>query len=168
MTVVERVRELVEPLLAERDLEVVDVAIQGATLRVTVDRPGGVDLDAVSAATHLVSGALDRADPVPGRYVLEVSSPGVERPLRTPEHFRRFVGTPVAVKTRPSRPDDPLAADDSARRVEGVLEAADGDGIIVAGRRVAYDDIERARTVFAWGTAATQRKAVRGKKAKAS
>src|SRR5437588_11345070 len=101
VSVTERVHALVEPLLAAHDVEVVDVEHLGATLRVTVDRPGGIDLDAISEATHVVSAALDRHDPVPGRYTLEVSSPGVERTLRTPDHFQRFVGTTVNVKTRP-------------------------------------------------------------------
>jgi len=89
-----------------------------------------------------VSDALDRADPVPGHYTLEVSSPGLERPLRTPIHFQRFVGSTVAVKTRPEVEGD--------RRVEGTLEAADDEGFVVAGRRLAYDDVEKARTVFVW------------------
>ncbi len=142
MSVIGRVREVVEAPLASSDLELVDVEHNGNLLRVTVDRPGGVDLDAISDATRLVSDALDRTDVVPGRYVLEVSSPGVERPLRTPEHFRRFVGTTVAVRTRPGTDGD--------RRVEGELEAADDQGVVVAGRRLAYDEIERARTVFVW------------------
>jgi ribosome maturation factor RimP len=142
VSVTERVRELVEPLLATHGVEVVDVEQLGATLRVTVDRPGGIDLDAVSEATLVVSDALDRHDPVPGRYTLEVSSPGLERPLRTPAQFQRFVGSTVAVKTR--------ADVDGERRVEGSLEAADDQGIVVAGRRLAYDDVEKARTVFVW------------------
>jgi ribosome maturation factor RimP len=99
----------------------------------------------VSEATRVVSAALDRHDPVPGRYTLEVSSPGVERTLRTPDHFERFVGTTVNVKTHPDV--------EGERRVEGSLEAADDDGIVVAGRRIAYADVERARTVFVWGPA---------------
>ena len=142
LSVTQRVRELVEPLLTASGVEVVDVEQLGATLRVTVDKPGGIDLDVVSEATLVVSDALDHNDPVPGRYTLEVSSPGVERPLRTPEHFRRFVGTSVAVKTRPDVEGD--------RRLEGTLEAADDEGVVVAGRRLAYDDIEKARTVFVW------------------
>lgn len=142
LSVTDRVHELVEPLLAAHDVEVVDVEQLGATLRVTVDRPGGIDLDAVSEATLVVSDALDRADPVPGRYTLEVSSPGLERPLRTPTHFQRFVGTTVAVKTRPDV--------EGERRVEGTLDAADDEGFVVAGRRLAYDDVEKARTVFVW------------------
>ncbi len=146
MSVTDRVREVVEAPLASSDLELVDVEHNGNLLRVTVDRPGGVDLDTISDATRLVSDALDRTDVVPGRYVLEVSSPGVERPLRTPDHFRRFVGTTVAVRTRPDT--------EGERRIEGELETADNEGVVVAGRRLAYDEIERARTVFVWGPAA--------------
>ncbi len=149
MAVSERVRALVEGPLAASGLELVDVEHQASVLRVTVDAPGGVDLDTISTASRLVSDELDRHDVVPGRYVLEVSSPGIERPLRTPDHFRRFVGTKVAVRTRPGAEGD--------RRVDGMLEAADDEGIVVGGRRVAYDDVDRARTVFDWGPAAAPR-----------
>jgi ribosome maturation factor RimP len=142
----ERVRELVEPTLATQDLELVDVERTADFLRVTVDRPGGVDLDAIAEATRVVSSHLDRHDVVPGRYVLEVSSPGLERPLRTPGHFSRFVGTRVAVRTRPGTEGD--------RRVEGVLDHADDIGVVVGARRLAYADIERAHTVFEWGASA--------------
>jgi ribosome maturation factor RimP len=146
MDVTERVRDLIEPPLAERDVEVVDVELKGHTLCVFVDRPGGgIDLDAVTDATQLVSGVLDEHDPVPGHYTLEVSSPGVERPLRTPDHFRRFVGSTVSVRTHPGV--------EGERRVEDVLTAADDEGIVVGGRALAYGDIERARTVFTWGPA---------------
>ena len=147
----ERVRTLVEGPLAASGLELVDVEHQASVLRITVDRPGGVDLDAISTASRLVSDELDRHDVVPGRYVLEVSSPGVERPLRTPDHFRRFVGSTVAVRTRPGAEGD--------RRVDGVLESADDAGIVVAGRHLAYADIDRARTVFEWGPAPAPGKA---------
>ncbi|MFN2607143.1 MAG: ribosome maturation factor RimP [Acidimicrobiales bacterium] len=145
MSVTGRVREVIEASLATQGLEVLDVEHSAAVLRVTVDRPGGVDLDAVSTASRLVSDDLDRHDVVPGRYVLEVSSPGIERPLRTPEHFARFVGTRVAVRTTPGTEGD--------RRVEGVLGAVDADGFTVAGRRLSFTDVERARTVFEWGPA---------------
>ncbi|HEV3351570.1 MAG TPA: ribosome maturation factor RimP [Acidimicrobiales bacterium] len=142
LSVTERVYELVEPLLAAHDVEVVDVEQLGATLRVTVDRAGGIDLDAVSEATLVVSDALDRDDPLPGHYTLEVSSPGLERPLRTPAHFQRFVGSDVAVKTK--------ADVEGERRFEGTLESADDKGFVVAGRRLSYGDVEKARTVFVW------------------
>ena len=154
MTVSDRVRDVVEAPLEASGLELVDVEHTGALLRVTVDRPGGVDLDAISEASGLVSEALDRTDVVPGRYVLEVSSPGVERPLRTPAHFHRFVGTRVSVLTRPDT--------EGERRVEGELEAADDEGVVVAGRRLAYPEIERARTVFVWEPAPKPGKSGKG------
>lgn len=143
----DQVRRLVEPLLAPAGLELVDVEVAGRVLRVSIDRPGGVDLDAVSEATRLISTALDDGEAGlgawgAGRYVLEVSSPGVERTLRTPDHFRRFTGSAVVVKTRPGTEGD--------RRIEGTLESADDEGIVVAGRHVAYADIDRARTRFVW------------------
>jgi len=138
----ERVRQVVEPSLAAQGFELVDVDRQGSVLRVTVDRAEGIDLEGVTAATRLVSDLLDDTDLIGDRTTLEVSSPGIERALRTPEHFRRFVGTEVAVKTRPGT--------DGERRVDGVLESADDEGVVVAGRRLAYADIERARTVFVW------------------
>jgi ribosome maturation factor RimP len=137
------VRALVEPPLVDQGFEVVDVEQRGATLRVVVDRPGGVDLDAIADATTVVSEVLDRHDPVPGRYVLEVSSPGVERPLRVPAHFQRAVGATVALTTR----DD----GEGAGHIRGVLEAADDGGVVVDGRRLAYEEIIRARTVLEWG-----------------
>ena len=145
MDVTERVRDLVEPVLSAADLELVDVELKGTTLQVFVDREGGVDLEVVAEASEKVSSVLDEHDPVPGRYTLEVSSPGVERPLRTPAHFRRFVGTTVAVRTHPHV--------EGERRIEGVLAAADDDGVVVGERRLSYGDIERARTVFTWGPA---------------
>lgn len=145
MTIAERVRALVEGPLARSGIELVDVEHRGATLRVFVDRPGGIDLDTISAASQLVSALLDEDDPIPGRYVLEVSSPGVERPLRTPAHFQRAVGSRIAVRTHPFV--------EGERRIEGVLTAADDEGIVVEGRALSYAEIERARTVFVWGPA---------------
>ena len=143
MSVAERVRRLVEPLLSGLGLECYDVEYAGGRLIVMADREGGVDLDALTAATRLISAALDRDDPVPGHYLLEVSSPGLERRLRTPDHFRRFVGSTLSVKLVPTV--------EGARRLRGVLDTADDDGISVDGRAVAYADIERAQTVFEWG-----------------
>ncbi len=149
MSVVERVRAIVEPLLARHSLEVYDIEHSGSQLRVLIERPPssseGLDLDTIAEATRLVSLALDEHDPIPGRYTLEVSSPGLERPLRTPTHFASAVGTEITVKTRSHVEGD--------RRVRGVLEASDDGGITVAGRHLAYDEIEKARTVFEWGPA---------------
>lgn len=147
----ERVRELVEPVLATSDLELVDVEIGRGLVRLSLDRPGGIDLDAISAISPAISAALDAGDPLPERYHLEVSSPGLERPLRTPEQFQRFVGAKVSVRTLPGV--------EGERRVTGTLGAADEEGVVVISegggpdRRVLYADMERARTVFEWGPA---------------
>jgi len=147
VTVNERVRAAIEPWLASRDLELFDVEHGAGLLRVLVDRAGGVDLEALAEATRAISVILDDVDPIPGRYTLEVSTPGLERPLRTPTHFAGAVGTKVTVKT----------SSGEERRVAGTLTAADQGGITLtteAGeRRLGYDEIEKARTVFEWGPA---------------
>ena len=143
MSVAEQVRELVEPLLAGDGLALFDVECSPGRVVVLIDRPEGVDLDAITRATQQISAALDRADPIPGRYLLEVSSPGLERPLRTPAHFQGAVGSLVSVKTRPDVEGD--------RRAKGILADADDDGFTVDGRRFVYADVERAHTVFEWG-----------------
>lgn len=158
-------RELIVPLLGSLGLELWDVEHAGGVVRVAVDREGGVDLDTVAEATRVISRALDQADPIAGRYTLEVSSPGLERNLRTPEHFRHSVGAAVKIKT--------AAGYDGPRRISGVIDAADDDGVVVrltggdaeavvasesaedggGSLGIGYDEIERARTVFAWGPA---------------
>ena len=87
----------------------------GASVRILVERPGGVDLDSISQLSAAVSDILDqRDDLVPaGRYTLEVSSPGLERRLRSPSHFVRYVGEEVAVRT--------AEAVDGRRRFRGTL-----------------------------------------------
>jgi ribosome maturation factor RimP len=146
--VVEGIREVVLPILASHDVELYDVEISGALVRVVVDRETGVDLETLGGLTRAISRALDDADPIAGRYTLEVTSPGVERPLRTPEQFARAIGDKVKIRTVPSVEGD--------RRVEGMLATADGEGITIRTDQVVrsfgYDEIERARTVFEWGT----------------
>jgi ribosome maturation factor RimP len=145
VSIVERVREIVEPLLARQSLTVYDVEHSGSSLRITIEGPGGVDLEAIARSTKLISLALDEHDPIPGKYTLEVSSPGLERSLRTPAHFTGAAGLTVSVKT--------VAGFDGPRRVKGTLTAADESGIQIDDLTLRYDDIEKARTVFEWGPA---------------
>ena len=160
MSIPERVRILIEPLVDESGLHLYDLELAGGVLRVVVDHPGdhaaghepsaGVAMDAITPLTRAISRALDEADPIDGRFTLEVSSPGLERTLRTPAHFQSAVGLVVTVKTTPAAGGD--------RRFRGLLESADADGVVVIPdvtpdqpRSLAYADIERARTVFEWG-----------------
>lgn len=143
--------DILAPSVSELGLELVDLELRAGMLRVVVDRPGGADLEAISSATRVVSEILDVHDPFPGhRYTLEVSTPGVERPLKTPAHFARAVGETVTLRT--------VSGDAGERRLRGRLAAVDASGILVegeglpeGGRRLTFDEIERARTVFEWG-----------------
>jgi ribosome maturation factor RimP len=155
--VVARVRKLVAPIASDLGLDLYDVEQRGDTLRVTLDTPpgsgNGVDLDTLALAARLVSRDLDHDDPLPDRYTLEVTSPGVERSLRTPAHFQRELGKTLNVRL--------ADVGNEHRRLEGVLVAADdscatlqiadpGSGALVE-RMIAYDQIDRAKTVFVWG-----------------
>jgi ribosome maturation factor RimP len=149
MATTDQVAAIVAPLADERGLALYDVEQHQTALRVLVDRDGGIDIDTLAELSRAVSRALDEADPVAGRYTLEVSSPGLERPLRRPDHFRGAVGDRVTVKTVPGT--------EGERRVTGVLQAADEDGITVhpdqgEDRRLAYAEVAQARTLFDWGT----------------
>jgi ribosome maturation factor RimP len=141
----DRLGVLIAPVLAELELSLYDLDYSGGNLRVLIDRPGGIDLGAITQATRRISNLLDEADIITSAYTLEVSSPGLERNLRTPAHFASAIGREVKIKTRPS-----VAGE---RRVDGTLIAADDstcevrseDGSI---RVLQLSDIERARTHF--------------------
>lgn len=145
-TTVDRVTDLVAPVASRLGLSLYDVVQPGGTLRVVIDRPGGVDVDTLAEASREISRALDEADPIAGSYTLEVSSPGLERSLRTPEHFAGAVGERVKVKLGPEAPGE--------RRIEGVLLAADDSSLTIAAEHgemtLPLSDVSSARTVFVW------------------
>ena len=147
-----RVTALVAPILADLELDLYDLDFGAGLLKITVDKPGGCDLEVISLATRLIRREFEHSDPVPGEYTLEVSSPGIERSLRRPDHYTRVIGATVNVRLRD--------VTNEARRIQGTLVAADDHGITVrsdeaphADRTVTYDQIDRARTVFVWGAA---------------
>lgn len=152
------------PIVESLGLSVYDLTLGGSerpTLAILVDRPGGVDLDAIEHATRMLSAALDAMDPLKGRYLLEVSSPGLERPLRTPEHFAAAIGEIVTIKTRnaeghverirgtivPATPPTPETAPVDTDNAAITVRTDAGDLVI------AIALIEQARTVFEWGPA---------------
>ena len=154
----QRVRALVMPIISDLKLDLYDLEFRGGTLRVTIDTPcgseGGVNLESIALATRLISREFDHEDPVPGHYTLEVTSPGLERQLRVPAHFQREIGKTVNIRLRDTTSD--------ARRVHGLLvaatetectvrlEAPAPDGTFPE-RVVAFQQIDRAKTVFVWG-----------------
>jgi len=151
-TEIDRVHALVAPIASDLQLDVYDIERRGATIRITLDTPpgsdGGITLDSLSLATRLISRELDHEDPITGHYTLEITSPGLERQLRTPAHFQREVGKTITARLR-----DPQA---DPRRVQGVLTAADDVSASLVlddgtERTLVLDDIDKARTVFEWG-----------------
>lgn len=148
--VTQRVWELAEPLALALGLELVDVQHRPEAgrmiLRVLADRPaGGVTLDELARLSRELGDVLDGHDVVPGRYTLECSSPGLNRPLLREPHFRRAVGQRVRVRAR-----EPIAG---RRQFHGVLEAVAPEGVTLRDPDagvvfVAFGAIERANTEY--------------------
>jgi ribosome maturation factor RimP len=145
------VEALLAPVVHAEGLELYDVTRgrEGGrkVLGVIVDRSGGVDVDTLSRLSELISRRLDEHGDEAGPYDLQVSSPGLERPLRRAEHFRRSLGEQVKVKTAA-----PMAG---SRTHIGTLVGADDEGITLAAGddelRIALAEVTSARTVVDWG-----------------
>ena len=149
---VQALRAELEPIVATFDLAIYDVTLSGGdrpTLSVLLTRPGGVDLDALETATRTISATLDALDPVRSRYLLEVSSPGLERPLRTSAHFAGAINEDITLKTR----------DDAGHvvRLRGTVLSSTDTSITIrtdtGDTTVDLAVVEQARTVFVWGPA---------------
>ena len=142
------IRQL-EPVIESAGFELVELEFspvsRRALLRVFIDRTDGehVTLDDCERASRAVSAVLDAADPIERAYELEVSSPGFDRPLRTREHFERFLGSEARVELG--------APVDGRKRFRGLLKAVEGDELLmeVDGRewRLPLGQVEKARLV---------------------
>ena len=150
-TVEARTAEIADPLIAGLGMELVDVEFlherDSWILRLFIDKPGGVGLEDCEAVSRAVETPLEVEDVVGHTYHLEVSSPGLERPLKKPEHFRRAEGRVVRVKTFA-----PLGAP-PRRNFRGVLTAVVDDGVTVdvegAGSfQIPFRDIAKANLDF--------------------
>ncbi len=101
-----RIWELAAPLAETQGMEIIDIELRregsrtGRVLRLYLDKDGGPKMDDLTLVSRELSALLDTHDVVEGAYTLEVSSPGINRPLKLPEHFVRFVGKTVRVRTR--------------------------------------------------------------------
>lgn len=150
-TVEDRARVVAEPLIALEGMELVDVEFvrepNGWILRLFIDKAGGVGLEDCAQASHAVETALEVEDVVPQAYHLEVSSPGLNRPLRKPEHFHKAQGKKVKVKTFGPIGEPPR------KNFSGVLSGVQEDAVLVevdgAGSfRIPFKDIAKANLEF--------------------
>ena len=172
-TIEHEIQTLIEPLVADFGAEVFDVTWGGGRLKVAVDAPGGIDTTTLSKVSRTISQELDLRDPIESRYTLEVSSPGLERRLRRPEHFAKSVGSTVTLKLKDGKTrlsgeiveateteetlrlvDGDLAgADSDLGGANGYSAGADGDTAETSDpstKTIGFDDIARAQTVFQW------------------
>ena len=142
----EKVRVLIEPIIEDlgMGLDDIELSMMGgkALLRIFIDREQGVTIDDCEEASHAIEAVLDVEDPIPYTYVLEVSSPGLDRPLRTPGDFKRFTGSNARVVTH-----EPIG---KQTFFVGIITEAGDDGIVLMlpkEKKVAipYNNISRAR-----------------------
>jgi ribosome maturation factor RimP len=150
----DKVIELAEPILAEQGLELVDVELRregrGLTLRVLVDREGGVDLETLSRLSRELSVMFDVEEPVVVPYTLEVSSPGIDRPLRKLDHFVRYLGKKVRLRSRV-----PL---NGQRNFSGTLATVTAGGVTLrsesgAETYIEFSNVEKANYEHAYSPA---------------
>lgn len=143
-SIVNQVWEIVEPLVTHEGMEIVDIDYRreghGTVLRFYLDREGGVSLDDLAPFSRRLGDVLDVHDVISGPYTLEVSSPGINRRLRQPEHFRRYIGKRVRVRT-----SVPVGGH---RTFVGPLRAVETVGIVVgaadAAQLIRFEDIAQA------------------------
>ena len=123
----DELQKVLEPAIERLGYELTDLEVrlggQGGLLRLTIDKPDGIDLDDCEKVSHAVSALLDVEDPVPGNYNLEVSSPGLDRKLTKVEHFQRFEGETLKVTMR-----FPI---EGRRRFRGKLVSSNEENIVV-------------------------------------
>ena len=147
-SVQDRLQAMLEPLVNTMGYELVLLEFSphkgSAMVRLFIDAPGGITLGDCERVSREVEGLLDVEDPIPQNYRLEVSSPGLDRPLVKPEHFERFAGQVAKVLL--------VAPKDGRRRFQGVLKGVkDGQAVLETADAgtvsLALDQIERARLV---------------------
>ena len=123
----ERLQTLIEPSITALGYELVGIEYfpgrKGALLRVYIDSPDGVTVEDCERVSHQVSGVLEVEDPIRHGYTLEISSPGVERPLFTPAHFQRFAGEKIRVRL--------TVPVDGRRNVIGILKGIEHGQVVV-------------------------------------
>lgn len=151
MAMISELNRLIEPAVEAVGFEFVglEYVTEGrhSVLRVYIDHDDGITVDNCADVSRQVSAVLDVEDPISGQYNLEVSSPGIDRPLFKLEHFERYQGEEIKLRSH--------APVDGRRNFRGVLQAVEGDQISlnVDGQEftVAFDNVEKARIVPSFG-----------------
>ena len=141
MKITEQVRQFAEPAVLAQGCTLWDVEYvrEGGEwfLRLYIDKDGGVNIDDCEAVSRAVDPILDEQDPIPGSYTFEVSSAGLDRPLRRPEHFAQCMGQQVDVRFY--RPVD------GQKGYTGVLSGYEDGDVTVDGRRFPKGDVALVR-----------------------
>ena len=144
--VVDKIKELISDIFQEQGIELVELSYgrrkEGMVLRFLVDKPEGITLEECGQLNHEIDQLIDKSEIINERYVLEVSSPGLDRPLRTREDFIRAIGKPVRVVSR--LPVD--GRDVHSGKLYGINE----QGIVIISKDnlstvILFEDIAKAR-----------------------
>lgn len=148
-SIAERVEALVAPCITELGYRIWDVEYvkEGAEwyLRITLDSDDGIDIDDCEKVSRAINPIIDEADPIEDFYYLEVSSPGLERVLRKPEHFEASLGSEVEIRL--------FAPDENKKKsYTGVLSAYDEEALVIdmdqASQKIPMSKISKVQTVF--------------------
>ncbi|QXP83374.1 ribosome maturation factor RimP [Methylococcus sp. ANG] len=145
MRMPEHLQRLIEPVVTGLGYELAGIEFDARAriLRVYIDHPDGIDLDDCSKVSYQLSGMLDVEDPIPGQYQLEISSPGLDRPLFAIEHFERFTGRQVRLQTVRSLDGQRRFKGRIAGVREGVIDIEDDNGL----HAIPFDLIDKARLI---------------------
>jgi len=143
----EKLYRLIQPVVTGMGYELVGMEFSAGhgngLLRIYIDSPDGADIDDCQRVSYQVSGLLDVEDPIPGQYNLEVSSPGMDRPLFEKEHFERFAGCQVKLQTQVSY--------HGRRKFKGLLQGVEGEQVVIEQDgetvKLPLTEVEKARLV---------------------
>jgi len=149
MQLLDKIRELILPALNESAIELVELTLRGARgnqiLQVFIDTERGVTIDDCQNASDLISEILDTADIIEGRYRLEVSSPGVDRPLKTERDFRRNIGRPIRFNLQNEEPK---------QIYDGIIQqVGDGNVTLMVNQKVenfSINQMENVKLILKW------------------
>lgn len=145
-----QLQALIEPAVSALGFELIGVEhlAQGrhSVLRVYIDHENGIDVEDCAEVSRQVSAVLDVEDPIRGEYTLEVSSPGLDRPLFTAEHYQRYNGSLAEIRLR-----SPL---DGRRKFKGRMHGVRDEAVVIEVDGVEYtlalDNIEKANLIHEW------------------